>query len=94
VIALDKPLVKVPCSANVLFAIPRSKNSKLVTPVGDGDNFEKAIYDLLQGQNYLSDDRLIIRGHWAKLFVPYGQTGYTHIKIWEAPLDNYKDLET
>ena len=45
--------VAVPVAVSVLFAIPRSKTSKLVVPVGDGDNFEKAIYDLLQKKEYL-----------------------------------------
>ena len=70
---------------DVLFAIPRSKTGKLLTPVGDGDNFEKAIYDLLQTKGYLEDDRWITSATWAKRFLPYSSNslGYTLLKIYE-----------
>lgn len=70
-----------PVSVVVLFAVPRSKSSELVTPVGDGDNFEKAIYDLIQSKGYLEDDRLITTCTWRKRFLPYGTDGYTEITI-------------
>jgi len=74
---------EIPVSVSVLFAIPRSKTGKLETPVGDGDNYEKAIYDLLQMKQYLSDDRLITSATWKKRFLCYGEKGYTEIKIWK-----------
>lgn len=70
---------------SVLFAVPRSKSSKLVTPVGDGDNFEKATFDLLQSKGHVEDDRLITSASWKKRFVPHGVGGFTMITI---------DLET
>ena len=74
----------------MLFAIPRSKHSNLITPVGDGDNFEKAIFDLLQKNNYLEDDRLIVSAHWDKRFLPAGSEGYTKVTLHSL---NYKDLD-
>lgn len=66
---------------SVLFAVPRSKTSDLIVPVGDGDNYEKAIYDLLQAKGYIEDDKLITSGVWRKRFVPHGDVGFTWIKI-------------
>ena len=66
---------------DVVFVIPRSRTGELLTPVGDGDNYEKAIYDLRQKQGYLEDDRLITTATWRKRFVPYGVQGYTEITI-------------
>jgi Holliday junction resolvase RusA-like endonuclease len=68
-------------TVDVIFAIQRSKTGKLDTPVGDGDNYEKAIYDMLQKTGVLKDDRQITRGTWRKRFVPYGEQGYTSITI-------------
>jgi Holliday junction resolvase RusA-like endonuclease len=67
---------------DVLFAIPRSRTSKLPTPVGDGDNYEKAVYDLLQSKGYLQDDRWIVSATWTKNFVPYGTPGYTLLTVY------------
>lgn len=76
-----RDLVDVPCSLTVTFAIPRSKTSTLETPIGDGDNYEKSIYDLLQKRGYISDDRLITTAIWRKRFVPYGTPGWTEVII-------------
>jgi Holliday junction resolvase RusA-like endonuclease len=66
---------------DVLFAIPRAKSSKLIVPAGDGDNFEKALYDLLTRKAYLSDDKWITTATWRKRFLPAGQNGYCKITI-------------
>ncbi len=71
----------VPIQVDVLFAIPRAKTSKLVIPWGDGDNFEKALYDLLTRLGYLEDDKWITTGTWRKRFLPHGTEGYTLITI-------------
>ena len=73
--------IEEPVRAIVLFAIPRARTSKLVIPVGDGDNFEKAIYDLLTKKGYLTDDKWITSGTWAKRFLPFGTPGYTLITL-------------
>ena len=70
-----------PVAVEVLFAIPRSKTSKLVVPVGDGDNYEKALYDMLQKKGYLKDDKWITSACWKKRFVPHGMEGYTQILL-------------
>lgn len=70
-----------PVVVTVVFAIPRAKTSKLVVPWGDGDNFEKALYDLLVRLKYLEDDKWITTGTWRKRFLPHGEEGYTLITI-------------
>lgn len=72
---------------NVLFAIPRAKSSKLLVPAGDGDNFEKALYDLLVRKGYLSDDKWITTATWRKRFLPFGHEGYTEVTILEEKDD-------
>lgn len=74
--------IDFPVAVTVLFAIPRAKTSTLVVPAGDVDNFEKALYDLLQRKGYLSDDKWIttIRG-CRKRFLPFGEKGYTEVII-------------
>ena len=72
-----------PVRVEVLFAIPRARTSKLIVPQGDGDNFEKALYDMLQRKGYLMDDKWITSGTWRKRFLPYGATGYTQVTIME-----------
>lgn len=75
------PPLDTPLTLAVIFAIPRSKHSKLITPVGDGDNYEKAIFDLLQKQGYIADDRLITTCVWRKRFLPWGKDGYISITM-------------
>lgn len=75
--------IAIPMNVTVLFAIPRAKTSKLIVPVGDGDNYEKALYDLLQKKGYIADDKWITSGSWAKRFIPTGEEGYTLITIKE-----------
>lgn len=70
-----------PVRATVLFAIPRARTSKLVVPAGDGDNYEKAIYDLIQKKGYIADDKWITTATWRKRFLPHGTEGYTLITL-------------
>lgn len=73
--------IAVPVHSVAVFAVPRAKTSKLVVPVGDGDNFEKAIYDMMTKRGYLSDDKWITSASWKKRFLPTGSTGYTLITL-------------
>ena len=73
--------LEVPVQATVLFAIPRSRTSKLVVPVGDGDNYEKAIFDILQKKGYLADDKWITTAIWRKRFLPHGCEGFTEVEL-------------
>lgn len=73
--------IDFPVMVTVTFAIPRARTSKLLVPMGDGDNFEKALYDMLQRKNYLLDDRWITTATWRKRFLPFGVDGYTEITI-------------
>lgn len=77
--------IQCPTRATVLFAIPRAKSSKLIVPSGDGDNFEKALYDFLQRQRFVADDKWITSAFWAKRFLPHGQVGYTKVTLEEEP---------
>lgn len=74
--------IDFPVAVTVLFAIPRARTSQLVVPVGDGDNYEKALYDLLQRKKYLSDDKWITtcKG-WRKRFLPFGMEGHCLVTI-------------
>jgi len=74
--------IDFPCTVEVIFAIPRAKTSTLVVPQGDGDNFEKALYDFLQRKGYVSDDKWITTClGWRKRFLPFGEEGYTEVII-------------
>ena len=86
-IAASDLLIDFPVRVEVVFAIPRSRTSKLIVPMGDGDNFEKAIFDLLQRKGYLMDDKYITSGSWVKRFLPFGKAGYTEVTIMEEPDD-------
>ena len=70
-----------PVRAELLFAIPRSKTGKLTVPTGDGDNYEKAILDVIQHTGHLMDDRSITTLTWKKRFIPYGTEGYTTLSL-------------
>lgn len=69
--------------ATTIFAIPRAKTSKLLVPAGDGDNYEKSLYDFLQRAGFLEDDKWITTGIWRKRFLPHGETGYTEVILEE-----------
>ena len=77
----EEPPIAEPVVATTLIAIPRARTSQLTVPVGDGDNFEKAIFDAIQKKGYLADDKWITTGHWRKRFLPYGETGFTRIVL-------------
>ena len=85
----EGPSINFPVYVNVIFAIPRAKSSKLIVPSGDGDNFEKALYDLLTRKGYLEDDKWIVRGTWRKRFIPNGQEGYTDVVI----IEEWEDID-
>jgi Holliday junction resolvase RusA-like endonuclease len=79
--------IDFPVRVDVLFAIPRARTSKLVVPMGDGDNFEKALYDLLQRKKYVLDDKWITTATWRKRFLPFGDEGYSEVTIYEEDED-------
>jgi len=79
----DGTPVDFPVMVTVMFAIPRARTSKLVVPLGDGDNFEKGLYDLLQRKKYLLDDKWITTGLWRKRFLSFGEEGYCLVTIKE-----------
>ena len=74
-----------PLRATCLFLIPRSKTSKLIVPVGDGDNYEKGLYDMLQKKGFLSDDKWIVTATWRKRFLPFGAEGWCQIVLEPEP---------
>jgi Holliday junction resolvase RusA-like endonuclease len=75
------PPAENPLHADCLFAVPRSKTSKLIVPVGDVDNYMKAIFDLLQKKGYVSDDKWITSTTARKRFLPFGEVGYTLVVL-------------
>jgi Holliday junction resolvase RusA-like endonuclease len=74
-------MISFPTEVKVVFGIPRAKTSKLIVPVGDGDNYEKATYDMLTHKGYLMDDKWLTKGSWSKRFLPYGSLGATVITL-------------
>jgi Holliday junction resolvase RusA-like endonuclease len=85
--------IDFPVKVTVLFAIPRARTSQLIVPMGDVDNLEKALYDLLQSKKYLLDDKFITTVTARKRFLPFGATGWSAILI-EAEDDalDYQDV--
>lgn len=75
--------IDFPVIVTVMFAIPRALTSKLIVPMGDGDNFEKALYDMMQRKKYLLDDKWITTGTWRKRFLPFGEVGYSECIVEE-----------
>jgi Holliday junction resolvase RusA-like endonuclease len=73
--------IDYPVRVDVVFAIPKARTSSLTVPIGDGDNYEKGIYDLLQRKKYLLDDKWITTGVWRKRFLPVGAEGYCEVVI-------------
>ena len=73
--------IDYPVTVEVMFAIPRARTSQLVVPMGDGDNYEKALYDMLQRLKYLLDDKWITTGVWRKRFLPFGTEGFSTVII-------------
>jgi len=74
-------MITSPVVADVLIAVPRSRTGTLLVPVGDGDNYEKAVFDIIQKKGYIKDDKWITTGHWRKRFLPHGCEGYTKIVL-------------
>lgn len=82
--------IDFPVMVTVTFAIPRARTSKLVVPMGDIDNFEKGLYDLLQRKRYLLDDKWITQTHCTKRFLPFGEEGFCDVDIEDCEvLDDY-----
>lgn len=73
--------IDYPVKVTVMFAIPRARTSSLVVPVGDIDNYEKALYDMLQRKGYLLDDKWITSTECRKRFLPYGMEGFCALEI-------------
>jgi len=76
-----------PVRVTVLFAIPRARTSQLIVPAGDGDNFEKALFDMMTRKKYLLDDKWITSCVWLKRFLPTETDGYGLVFIEEEPDD-------
>ena len=81
IVAESDMKIDFPVRLTVLFAIPRAKTSKILVPVGDGDNYEKGLYDMLQKKGYLLDDKWIVTATWRKRFLPFGKAGYCLVTI-------------
>ena len=73
--------IEFPVAVTVMFAIPRARTSQLIVPVGDVDNFEKGLYDLLTRKLYLLDDKWITSTECRKRFLPFGEDGYCTVTI-------------
>lgn len=64
------------------FAIQKARTSKLDRPIGDIDNYEKGIYDILTRKGYWLDDVEIVKHSVKKFFTDSG--GQVTVQIGPA----------
>lgn len=76
-----------PLKVNVKFVCTKPKMTKRLWPRGDGDNFEKAIYDAMTKKGYWKDDDQIVSGSWIKRFAKETET--PHIEVTIIPYENF-----
>lgn len=64
---------------HMTLGIQRARTSKLLRPIGDIDNYEKGIYDILTKKGYWLDDVEIVKHTVQKQFTQNG--GYVSLEI-------------
>ena len=74
--SMDKPL-----DVRVCFYLPRPKTSKFDTPMGDIDNYQKSIFDILTDKGYWDDDRQIVSVYAKKYFHDKNILPHTHMTV-------------
>jgi Holliday junction resolvase RusA-like endonuclease len=63
------PLMEGPLAVQLWAGVKPAKTTKLPFPRGDGDNFEKAVYDCITKSGKVwHDDNQVVTGHWIKYF--------------------------
>ncbi|MEW5249933.1 RusA family crossover junction endodeoxyribonuclease [Microbulbifer sp. 2201CG32-9] len=70
---------------DVEFVCHRPKTTKRINPLGDIDNYCKAIFDAITKKGYWADDDLIVDLQASKRFVESGET--PHTSIWIEPYE-------
>lgn len=68
----DEPLFTRPVFVAAYFDVLKPKTTKLLTPRGDIDNYEKALYDALTKCGVWTDDTLVASHHNGKRFASRG----------------------
>ena len=68
-------------SVGLEFVITRAKTSKLSRPIGDIDNYAKAILDAMTKKGFWKDDVDIVTLAATKRFAEFGETAHTKITI-------------
>lgn len=71
----------LPVHVRLTIVCHRPKSTKLLTPRGDIDNYEKAIYDALTKKNYWTDDTLIQSHRVLKRYAEAGEHPHYEIEI-------------
>ena len=72
-----------PVVVRVSFVCHRPRTTKRSYPRGDGDNFEKAVYDVITKKGYWEDDDQIVKACWEKRFVCPEEAPRVDIEIGE-----------
>lgn len=80
-----KHMIHVPCSVAILFVCKRPVKLTRVTPVGDIDNYAKAILDALTKKDYWTDDDLVDELSLNKRYAAPGEAPYITVRITPAP---------
>ncbi len=75
---------EAPLECTVVFVCKRPAKPANSYPIGDIDNYLKAVWDSLQGQICLQDDKQITQVNGWKRFTEKGEDPHIHIKFEEA----------
>lgn len=70
-----------PLQVDVEFVCTKPKTTKRHWPRGDGDNYEKSLYDAITKAGYWGDDDQIVEARWVKRFAKPGEEPHMHIQI-------------
>lgn len=66
---------------DVEFVCKKPKTTKRITPLGDIDNYLKAIFDALTKKGYWTDDDIVVRVVAGKRFAVEDEEPHTYIDI-------------
>lgn len=89
--SLDLPKPRVfPVAVYLEFVLPRPANPANPFPMGDKDNYEKAVYDALQGRAFFEDDKQVVFGAAFKRYAAKGEE--PHITMLWGDMSGVEDV--
>lgn len=79
----DHPPISGPLRVTCYFLVPKPKTTKRSYPLGDNDNYEKALWDVCNGKVWEDDDQ-IVRSTSEKMYCDPGSDGriYMIVRPW------------